>query len=249
MTKKKTYIWLSASSVTNWFAEGCPAAWKYGREFRPIEDDEASARGEAVHAMLAGELNPATVEDRLTLLMYEKIEATRRGLGIKLIRQAEWQEQLLEPFEIIPGVMWNRKPDALGKMPNYDQVVIDWKSGAAWKVIQGVNNKLIAPQSRTFQAVSYLIPPPGVRRRDWPSHMVFVTGPMRGNSQIFHYEYKKEDHTNLISALHLMKYAIENNLYPKVRGKWCVDCWFQRPCFGRSDWRVDLRRDRRPVQR
>ena len=118
-------------------------------------------------------------------------------------------------------------------------IVLDWKSAlGGWKTFRIGKEDYIAPLSKGFQSIGYVVPPPD--NPEWPKKMVYVVAGFRGPAQIFFYEYRKEDHDNLLSAARLLKVIIGacelDKHYPKVRGYVCHECRYKQVCYNMPGW-------------
>ena len=236
MAKQKPKLYLSPSSLGYFYESRCPAAWHYNTKLIPIgEVNEAMARGTLVHALLEGTISLGDVTDQKAAMLYDKINSIRSSMNIQIDQTEIWQE-----FEIIPGVIWRRRLDAIGSVSGYRTTIIDYKTaGGGWKTIP-IGDNVISPQSLGFQSIGYAVPMPGVK--NWPVQVMFIVAGYRGPAQIFTYTYNKVDHKNLLDAIRLVKTAYDTNSFPKVRGYACAGssteppCPFLAPCFNEPNW-------------
>ena len=227
-------LYLSPSSLNRFYDSRCPASWEFGRKLEAIgKKDEMMDRGTLVHSMMEGTVPVSDVTDTLAKSLYDKLISLKSGLNIQITETEVWQE-----FEIIPGVIWQRKIDGIGMEQGGKKILADYKTGGAWKVIPSKNGSVASPKSMGFQAIGYLIPPPQVK--DWPKQVIFLVAPYRGAPQIFRYNYNKKDHNNLLLAIQHFKESVElfqaSGYFPKVRGYPCENCDFVAPCYEEDGW-------------
>jgi len=240
-------IYLSPSSLTRWFNQydldgklfHCPAAWDYGRKYERLEPQPIAEQGIAVHKLLEGSLAPSDVTDTQTLTMFTKIAEVREMLGLTILHAEVRQE-----IKLLVGVTLVRIIDAIAKTKGGDFVLLDYKStpGNGWKVMPNS----IAPQSLGFQSPGYLMPPSLDKTKvlglkTWPKTILYLIGPARGPAQYFTYESSAEDFVHFTKAAAQVAYVIRKNTFPKVKGKHCLNCPFQGPCYDLPDWRAALR--------
>jgi hypothetical protein len=230
-------IRLSPSSLNRYFEMGCPASWNFDRQFEVLEGDtEAMDRGTRVHAMMAGELDPAEVADTKDLMFYHKLQHLMTAYRFEVVQTEMW-----DSFTIAPGVKWVRRIDALVRTVHGDVAVVDFKTtGSVWKSIEGKRGKELTPQAMGFQAIGYTIP--HAKQKKWPRTVYFLVAGFRGEGKLVRYDYNRADHDNLLAAIGLVKEQIAKERFPKVRSSWCLECPFVKPCFGRTDWKGELRK-------
>ena len=245
-------IILSPTWLSKWYELGCPAAWKYGQDWSPLEGQETRERGLAVHRLLSGQFEKRDVDDKIALRMYERLETLRRDRGLTILKDKRgkplvevWQTFPLPGF---PGVYWRRCLDAVAMTLEEKIVIVDWKThlGRGWKTLPTKDGtSLVAPQSLGFQSPGYTLSPPwevwekwGLPPEAWPTQMLYLVGPAFGEGQIFSYATEAKSVQNFFNAVRGMLAAFTLGTFPKVYGAHCLVCDFKKVCFEMPGWKA-----------
>jgi CRISPR/Cas system-associated exonuclease Cas4 (RecB family) len=183
--------------------------------------------------MMDGSVDPASVQDQNAVTYYKKLAEARVELGIQTLKTEIWRE-----IKIVKGVLLRMRIDVLGFRRDH-KVIVDWKTSAqGWQGIVGKNGKEIVPNAVSFQATSYLIPE---FEEDWPSEIIFVVAPLKGQVKSFFYYWSDWDYHNLLNAIDLIKSVVKQDAFPKVRGYACKNCPFQAVCYESPNWKSQYR--------
>lgn len=227
---------LSPTSIQAWFDNGCPQRWIWERTITPKEPNQFGERGTLVHAMMEGRVNPKKCKDSLAVLFYEKLQGLVAQMQMKILFV-----EVPHKIALLGGkVVLRRRVDAIAELMDGSLAILDWKTNysTGWKRIKNTN---IAPQRFTLQAPGYLIPPPtdelpeGLAK--WPRTVIFCVSPIRGGPEPFRYDYNPFDMENFDAALKIVAHSSEQKLFPKTRGKHCLDCPFNYMCFDVKGWK------------
>lgn len=203
--------------------------------------------------MLEGTKEVKDVTDTMAVTMYTKLANLRQMLGLNILAQ-ELQQSFLLDYCDIP-IMWTRRLDVIGQMPDGTLTVVDYKtSGAGWKVIPS-GETMISPQAHGFQSIGYLIDGPkkladygiGVKAR-WPKKIMYLVVGMRGQPQMFEYVYNDEDFEQfrllVVGAATLLKMYQDEESFPKNRGKGCIECPVRSVCYQEEGWQTTFKEKR-----
>ena len=145
-------VQLSASALDYFFS--CPGKLLMSSSYDPVEMSQPLVDGIHTHRLLAGESVPEASEAAVGY--YESLFELAATYEIDVA--AHEVEQV---FQLEEGLWYKRIIDGVGTWQGLP-VLIDWKTSAKgpWPYFRGDNRRKIIPKSLTFQAVSYLIPPP-----------------------------------------------------------------------------------------
>ena len=243
---------LSPTNLTRWFSAGCPAAWKFSQDYDVLTPNIHLVVGTFVHGLLEGSLSaddpqvpPEWWASAVTI--YKKLLAWKADLGLTVVRNTRGEPMVEFKYEwdIAPGIRYVCKADAMVYDANGDMAIVDYKStlGNGWKNFVLDAERFAVPQALGFQSESYLIKPPKKVRTKlglndgfvWPQKLYYLVGPARGPCQVFSYVKDKKEYANFKEALKLAANAISNGRFPKVKGKACFECDFNKLCYGRQD--------------
>lgn len=252
---------LSPTSLTNWFYNRCPAAWKYSQDYELREPSIHLRVGTMVHNLMEGlavgeALRLDSDAAKSAVPIYQKLIDMKSNLGLQVIFDHDKNPYIerKQVWRIAPYVDFVTKIDCLCWDENGLPVVVDWKStlGNGWKTMPlGTDgtDRFFTPQMHGFQSVAYLVPrPPRLLRETkidgmkWPSRMLYLVGPARGPVQVFSYSWNEGDYANFKQALQLVSQAVAGGRFPKVYGKHCFECEYKGPCLEPLGWQADYLR-------
>lgn len=245
---------LSPTSLTRWFTSGCPAQWNFSQHWDVLTPNSHLLVGNAVHGLLEGQFstddyagaakNLSGLTDEMwssAVRIFQKLLAFKADLGFTVLRNSRGEPMVEFKYEwrISPGIQYVCKVDFMGTDSEGQLVIVDYKStlGNGWKDFVVGESNVVVPQKLGFQSESYLlIPPKAVRQKlglgnDWPEKLYYLVGPARGPCQVFSYTKDKYEYANFKAALKLAAQAIEDSSFPKVKGKACFDCEFNKLCY------------------
>jgi hypothetical protein len=241
-----TDVQLSQSALEYFCA--CPKRFHFATQWNSKDKVEALEWGTQAHALLANQAMPEDPGISNEACYYaDTLEQVAYNHGITVNHH-----EVSQYLDLGDGITFRRIVDGIGtwKVGKLEiPVIMDWKTcekGEWYKANTG-RGKRISPKAMTFQAASYLIPPPQdeIERlglKEWPTTMVFVIGDMDGHGEVIAYEYNQEDVDNFYAACQLVRYAINTESFPKVRGYACGQrggrfcCAFFDLCYQIKGW-------------
>lgn len=248
---------LSPTSLTRWFSSGCPAQWNFSQNWDVLTPNIHLLVGNAVHGLMEGrydQTHPDSAADLIGLTgemwsssvrIFQKLLTFKADLGFEVARNSRGEPMVEFKYEwrISPNVQYVCKVDAWVRDMDGKLAVVDYKStlGNGWKQLIIGPDESVVPQALGFQSESYLIKPPKpVRKKlglddEWPEKLYYLTGPARGPCQVFSYVKDKYEYANFKAALKLAAQGIQDSTFPKVKGKGCLDCEFNKLCYGALD--------------
>jgi hypothetical protein len=241
-----TDVQLSQSALEYYF--GCPSRFRFATQWNSKDKVEALEWGTQAHALLANQKNPEDPGITTEACFYADtldLIAFNQGITVN-------HHEVSQYLDLGDGITFRRIVDGIGtwKVGQHEiPVIMDWKTcekGEWYKANTG-RGKRVSPKAMTFQAASYLIPPPmdeidRLGLKEWPTTMVFVIGDMDGHGEIIAYEYNQEDIDNFYGACRTVQHAINADTFPKVRGYACGQrggrfcCAFFDLCYNIKGW-------------
>lgn len=213
---------ISPSGLTAFFS--CPARYRYQQEWKPLRLSAELQDGIDTHAALAGEKNPATLNER-SAFFYRNLKAMAEPYTVL---QTE-QRQVVE----FHGVRLVRVIDVKARLGR-EGIIVDYKTAKSnWT--RGPDGGY--PKGQGFQAAAYLIPPTDKRDlkpyRTWPTLIAFLVASQGGRHLTVSYRRVPADSKNLAEAIDTVKGA---TVFPKNRGFNCGYCPFDALCYNVKGW-------------
>ena len=234
-----TQVQLSASALDYFFT--CPGKLLMSSSYEPITMAQPLLDGIHTHRMLAGESVPEASEAAVGY--YESLFDLSVTYGIEV-----YHKEVEQTFEIDDGLWYKRIIDGIGSWQGLP-VLIDWKTSAKgpWPYFRGADRRKIVPKGLTFQAVSYLIPPPDkelerLGMQTWPEQILFLVSDAFGHGDMVAYHRDPDMERNFYNACHLAAFAIQSNNLPFNFGNACGvpgapwSCQFIEACYDVPGW-------------
>lgn len=243
---RATDVQLSQSALEYYFS--CPGKFELATQWLSKDKVEALEWGTQAHALLANQKMPHDPDISNEACYYaDTLEEIAVNNGITVDHH-----EVSQYLDLGDGIIYRRIIDGIGswKVGKHTiPVIMDWKTCAkgSWYHANTGRGKRVTPKAKTFQAVSYLIPPTPeeiakLGLKEWPTTFVFVVGDMDGHGEINVYEYNQTDVDNFYAACHTIKHAINNNYFPRVYGYPCgqrggsFSCSFFDLCHDIKGW-------------
>lgn len=211
----------------------CPARYRLTHKWSPLVPPAPLRIGGQTHKLLEG-LDPEQIEslDPAAVRFYERLRQLESDHGYKIIAR-----EVHQIIPIAPGVLLDRRLDALAKTDTGLRVVLDYKTATwPWSTYHTTQGE-VAPKAMGFQAPGYLIPPPD---EDWPARMDFIVAPERDKKgKVFTFIRSAEEEENFLAAVEIVRKA---KVFPMVKGHKCDGCTMRGPCLDEIDWQSHYRR-------
>lgn len=232
-------VQLSQSALEAFFQ--CPARLKYMSQWSTKTLSRELQDGVDAHALLTG-IDVPTASPR-AIGYYESLFDLAAQYGIELIGQ-----EVTQYIELGNNIVYKRIIDGVGTWHG-QPVLIDWKTSGKgpWPTFAGPAKTRIAPKARTFQGVSYLLPPSDEEIAsfgfdEWPYTMLFLVSDASGHGEAAAYTYDQADADNFYAACDLVAHAIRTDNFPHVRGGVCGlpgtswQCSYLHLCYQLPGW-------------
>lgn len=241
--KNEYDVQVSQSALEAFFQ--CPARMDFMTRWERTPTPMILADGIDAHRILAGEEVPDASQSAVAFA--ENLWDLKEENGIELFSQEH--EQV---FELEDGIWFKRIIDGIGYWQG-EPVLIDWKTSikGPWAFFRNGRSRIV-PKSMTFQAVSYLIPPPedelerlGIPA--WPEQILFLVSNATGQGDICAYTRNAEDEENFRKACRLYAEAVRKAYFPRVRGNVCGipntswACNYLELCYQLPGWEQKFR--------